>query len=180
VAKTERLESYATCSRDSGTKSLSNGRKPTKVSVEPHPALRTHSVVGGAFVTAPACSVGCADLWHEGSALGGVLQTFGQQHFVLCNGQDGSFAAAFQLALSKRPESVAVELNATNTKTPAMILKRRCIARMLSPEAKGSKRFLLSSAGFRSRRYPASLLRSCLRNTTGELGGRLPSHGLIA
>jgi hypothetical protein len=155
VAKTERLESYATCSRDSCTKSLSNGRRPTKVSVEPHPAFRTHSVVGVAFVTAPTCSFGCADLWHEGSALGGVLQTFGQQHLVLCSGQLGSFASAFQLALSKRPESVAVELNATNATIAAMILKRRCIARMLSPEADGSKAFLVSAflvANFEFRR----------------------------
>ena len=79
--------------------------------------------------------------------LGGVLQTFGQQHFVLCRGQLASFAA-FQLALSKRPESVAVEVNATNTKTAAMILKRRCIARMLSPEAEGSKAFLVFNFEF--------------------------------
>jgi len=78
--------------------------------------------------------------------LGGALQTFGQQHFVLCSGQLASFAAAFQLALSRRPESVAVELNATNTNTAAMSLKRRCIARMLSPETDGSKAFLICTA----------------------------------
>ena len=123
----------------------------------PQPAFRTHSAVGVAFVAALACSVGCADLWQEGSTLGGVLQTFGQQHFVLCSGQLASFAAAFQLALSKRPESVAVELNATNTNIAAMILKLRCIARMLRPEAERSKAFLaLRLANFG---YPASLLR---------------------
>src|SRR6185503_567453 len=53
-----------------------------------------------------------------------------------------SFTAAFQLTLSNRPESVAVELNATNATIAAMILKRRCIACMLSPEAEGSKAFL--------------------------------------
>jgi hypothetical protein len=76
------------------------------------------------------------------------LQTFGQQHFVLCRGQLASFAATFQLALSKRPESVAVELNATNTNSAAMILRRRCIARMLSPEAEGSKAFLVFNFEF--------------------------------
>jgi hypothetical protein len=95
-----------------------------------------------------ACSVACEDLWQEGSTVGGVLQTFGQQHFVLCRGQLASFAATFQLALSKRPESVAVELNATNTNSAAMILKRRCIARMLSPEAEGSKAFLVFNFEF--------------------------------
>ena len=82
------------------------------------------------------------------------MQTFGQQHFVLCSGQLASLAAAFQLVLSKQPESVAVELNATNTKTAAMILKRRCIARMLRPEGEGSKAFLVFNFEFgRSREY---------------------------
>ena len=115
----------------------------------PQPAFRTHSVLGIAFVSVLACSVACTDLWQEGSTLGGVLQTFGQQHFVLCSGQVASLAAAFQLALSKRPESVAVEPNATNTTIAAMILKRWCIARMLSPEAEASKAFLVSNLEFR-------------------------------
>ena len=148
MARRERLESHSICSRDSGRKSLSKGRKPTAVSVVPQPAFRTHSVLGVAFVAVLACSVACADLWQEGSTLGGVLQTFGQQHFVLCRGQLASFAAAFQPALSKRPESVAFELNATNATIAAMILKRRCIARMLSPEAEGSKAFLVSNFEF--------------------------------
>ena len=50
-------------------------------------------------------------------------------------------AAAFQLALSRRPESVAVKLNATNTNTATTILKIRCITRMLKPEADGARRF---------------------------------------
>ena len=115
----------------------------------PQPAFRTHSVLGVGFVAALDCSIGCADLWQEGSVLGGALQTFGQQHFVLCSGQLASFAAAFQLAPSRRPESVAVELNATNTNTAAMILTRRCITRMLSPETDGSKAFLICNFEFR-------------------------------
>ena len=114
----------------------------------PQPAFRTHSVLGVGFVAALDCSTGCADLWQEGSVLGGALQTFGQQHFVLCSGQLASSAVAFRLALSRRPESVAVELNATNTNTPAMSLKRRCITRMLSPETDRSKAFLICNFEF--------------------------------
>jgi hypothetical protein len=66
----------------------------------------------------------------------------------VCSGQLASFAAAFQLALSRRPESVAVELNATNTNTAAMSLKRRCITRMLSPETDRSKAFLICNFEF--------------------------------
>ena len=92
------------------------------------------------------CSVGSADLWQEGFVLGGVLQTFGQQHFSMCSGQLPLASAGFELALSRRPQSVAPKLKATNTTAATKILKIRCIADMLKPEARRSKTFLLSLA----------------------------------
>lgn len=90
------------------------------------------------------CSGGSADLWQEGLDLGGVLQTLGQQHFTVCSGQLSSSAVAFQLALSRRPESVALKLKATNTTAVTTVLKIRCMTRMLKPEAETSKTILCS------------------------------------
>lgn len=87
-------------------------------------------------------SVGSADLWQEGFALGGVLQTFGQQHFAVCSGQLWPSAVAFQPALSRRTESVAPKLNATNTSAVTTVLRNRCMTRMLRPEAQRSKTIL--------------------------------------
>ena len=69
-------------------------------------------------------SVGSADLWQEGFVLGGDLQTFGQQHFVMCSGQLLP-SAGFELACNSRPKSVAPKLKVTNTTAAAMILKIR-------------------------------------------------------
>jgi hypothetical protein len=126
-------------------KSLSSGRKPKEVSCFPQPAFRTQTAVGIVVLAALDCSADRAGLWQEGSALGGVLQTLGQQHFSLCRGQRASSAVAFQPALSRSPESVALKLNATNTHKAATILKIRCITCMLKPEAKWSKSILRSA-----------------------------------
>ena len=104
------------------------------------------------------CSVGAADLWQEGFVLGGDLQTFGQQHFTVCSGQLPLSSAGFELALSRRPESVAPKLKATNTTAATTILKIRCIADMLKPEAQRSKTILAESS-----QLPTSLPKSVLR-----------------
>jgi hypothetical protein len=80
-------------------------------------------------------SADSAGLWQEGFALGGVLQTFGQQHFIVCIGQLLIPSVAFELALSRRPALVALELKATNTNTATMTLKIRRIVCMLKPGA---------------------------------------------
>ena len=102
--------------------------------------------------------MGSAALWQEGFVLGGDLQTFGQQHFTMCSGQLPLSSDGLKLALSRRPESVAPELKATNTTTATTILKIRCIADMLKPEAQRSKTFLLSLAKVRTC-LPKSVLR---------------------
>ena len=85
------------------------------------------------------CSAGSADLWQESFALGSFSQTLGQQHLMECSGQLPPFAFAFQLALSRGAESVALKLKATSTYAATAILKVRCMTRMLEPEAKRSK-----------------------------------------
>ena len=55
--------------------------------------------------------------------MGGVLQTFGQQHFVLCSGQLASSAAAFKLAPSRKLKSVVLRLNASNATAATTVLK---------------------------------------------------------
>ena len=87
-------------------------------------------------------SVGSADLWQEGSAFGGVLQAFGQQHFAVCSGQLLPSAVAFKLALSNRLKSVVLKPNATNTTAATTILRIPCMIHMLDPEAERSKTIL--------------------------------------
>ena len=91
------------------------------------------------------CSVGSADLWQEGFALGGDLQTFGQQHFVMCSGQLLP-SAGFELALNSRPKPVAPKLKANNT-TVATTILNRCITDMLRLEGQRSKAILAPPAG---------------------------------
>ena len=91
-------------------------------------------------------SVSSTDLWQEGFVLGGDLQTLGQQHFDMCSGQLSP--SGFELALNRRPESVAPRLKATNTTVATTILKVGRITNMLRPEAQRSKTFLLSLANF--------------------------------
>ena len=122
---------------------MSNGRKPTEVSFLSQPAFRTQPGPGTVLAVLN-CSVGSADLWQEGFALVGVLQTFGQQHFAVCSGQLWPSAVAFQPALSRSTESVAPKLNATNTSTVTTVLRNRCMPRMLKPEAQRSKTILCS------------------------------------
>jgi len=93
-------------------------------------------------------SVGSADLWQEGFALGGVLQTFGQQHFVLCSGQLACSALAFKLAPRRKLKSVVLRLNATNTSAATTLLKIPCMVCMLKPEAKRRK-MILAQSGWR-------------------------------
>jgi len=150
------------------------------VSCFPQPAFTTQAAPE-AVLAVLNCSVGSADLWQEGSALGGVLQTFGQQHFTVCSGQLPSSAVAFQLALSGRPESVVLKLNATNTNAVTTILKIRCMTRMLKPEAKRSKTILCSTwpAPYFAARVcvvPGSLMvgPACLWLVAGTLDDREP------
>ena len=91
------------------------------------------------------CSVGSTDLWQEGFVLGGDLQTFGQQHFVMCSGQRSS--AGFEPALNRTPESVAPKLKATNTTVATTILKIPCITDMLRLETQRSKTILAPRLG---------------------------------
>jgi len=75
--------------------------------------------------------------------LGGVLQTFGQQHLAVCSGQLWPPAVAFKPALSRGTELVAPKLNATNTTATTTALKIRCMSCMLKPEPWRSKTILL-------------------------------------
>ena len=104
------------------------------------PAFRTQPA-RGVVLAVLNCSVGSADLWQEGFALGGDLQTFGQQHFVMCSGQLLP-SAGFELALNSRPKSVAPKLKANNTTVATAILNIRCITDMLRLEAQRSKAIL--------------------------------------
>ena len=167
--KTERLGSNPICSKDSGTKSLSNERKPTEVSFLSQPAFRTQPGAGAVLARLNS-SVGSADLWQEGFTLGGVLQTFGQQHFVLCRGQLVPSAVAFKLAPSRKLKSVVLRLNASNATAATTVLKIPCMIYMLKPEAQRSKTILIRHGPPLVRPEPVS---------SGSLGTRLSQLRLV-